>query len=103
MDETREEVLLRTSEVYRRMKAPVAAERERPALELSRDAFPPDMARALPQQAEADPAAPAPPLPRVAPLPREAGFVWRMLTRRPDLREITLLAVVALALWFAQG
>lgn len=102
MDETREEVLLRTSEVYRRMKAPVAAERERPALELSRDAFPPDMARALPQQAEADPAARVTPLPREAP-PREAGFVWRMLTRRPDLREITLLAVVALALWFAQG
>jgi hypothetical protein len=102
MNETREEVLLRTSEVYRRLRAPVAAERERPALELSRDAPPPDMARALPQQVGDDPGAPAL-IPPPAELPREPGFVWRMLTRKPDLREIALLTAVALVLWFAQG
>jgi hypothetical protein len=103
MGETREESLLRTSEVYRRLRTPVAINRDPPALELSRVAAPPDMARALPQRVEEDLSAPEPlPMPPPEPTPGP-GFVRRMFTRRPDLREIVLLLVVALALWLAQN
>jgi hypothetical protein len=97
MDETREERLLRTSEIYRRLRAPVAARRSAPAIDLARDATPPDTARALPQsapQSEGPPAAPPPP---------EPNFVRRMFTRRLETREVVLLVLVVVALWLSGG
>lgn len=100
MAETREEMLLRTSEVYRRLRAPVSAERPAPAIELLRDVAPPDTARARPQEpveeAEAEPPTPALP-------PPGPSFVRRMLTRRLDLREIVLLVFAVVILWLARG
>ncbi len=92
MAETREEHLLRTSEVYRRLRAPALPERTVPAIDLGRDATPPDTARALPQTAE-DEAFPPP-----APGP---SFVTRLFTRPLEPREFALLALVALALWYS--
>ncbi len=94
MSETREEALLRTSEVYRRLRADALPERSAAAIDLSRDATPPDTARAVaqaiaPKEAELPPPGP--------------GFVRRMLTRRPDTREIALLVVVAAALVLSRG
>ncbi|PZR00018.1 MAG: hypothetical protein DI533_05195 [Cereibacter sphaeroides] len=85
MADDREEHLLRTSEIYRRLRAHSAPERSVPPVELARDTGPPDSARAMaPPEAEAPPPGPV--------------FWQRMLTRKPDLREIVLLIVVAAAL-----
>ena len=85
MANDREDHLLRTSEIYRRLRAHAAPERSVPPVELARDTGPPDSARAL-----------APPEPQVP--PPGPAFWRRMLTRKPDLREIVLLVVVAAAL-----
>jgi hypothetical protein len=87
MGETREEYLLRTSEMYRRLRSRAMPERASPAIDLPRDATPPDMARALPRA--------------VAQAPRQGpGFVRRLVTQRPGGREIVLLVFLVLALWF---
>ncbi len=93
MDETREERLLRTSEIYRRLRAPVEVARPTAAIDLT----PPDSMRALPHPAP-DPEAPA-----TAALPPEPNFVRRMFTRRLDTREIVLLVLVVAALWYSGG
>lgn len=101
MAETREEMLLRTSEVYRRLRAPVSADRPPPAIELLRDVAPPDTARARPQETVAEAEAEPPPPPALP--PPGPSFVRRMLTRRLDLREIVLLVFAVVILWLARG
>ncbi len=71
MSETREDYLLRTSEVYRRLRAPAMTDRDAPAIDLAREATPRDTARALPQAAA--------PLPPPGP-----SFVRRLFTRPLD-------------------
>ena len=88
--ETRADQLLRTSEVYRRMRSQAVPVRADPAIELARNSAPHDTARALPNPQPNDAAADPPP-----PGPH---FARRMLTRRLDIREIVLLALVLIAL-----
>ncbi len=88
--ESRTDQLLRTSEVYRRMRSQAVPVRSDPAIELARDSAPHDTARALPIPVADDPEADLPP-----PGPH---FARRMLTRRLDIREVVLLVLVLIAL-----
>lgn len=89
--ETRADVLMRTSEIYRRMRSDAAPVVSEPPVELARDRGPVDTARALPP--ETGPALPPP----------GPTFLRRMLTRRPDIREVVLLVLVAAALLLSRG
>jgi hypothetical protein len=93
MDETREERLLRTSEIYRRLRTPVEAPRPTTPIDLT----PPDSARALPHPG------PEPAAQVAEPRPPEPNFVRRLFTRRLDTREIVLLVLVVAALWYSGG
>ncbi|MCF1710940.1 hypothetical protein L0V05_19195 [Tabrizicola sp. J26] len=99
LPESQAEKLARTSEIYRRMRAEVqppslagqaTAEQER--------LFQPAPPHPVHLRSNIPPS-PAP-LP-AAPVTVEPDFVRRLLTRRPDRRELVLLAVVAVAVLYS--
>ena len=98
--ETPAERLIRTSEIYRRMRAEV---QPAPLAGPGEPARPPDPGPEMIVR-PVDPlaAAPQPSVPRpLAPTEDEPDFVRRLLTRRPDRRELVLLGVVAIAVLYS--
>jgi hypothetical protein len=86
--ETRAEHLMRTSEMYRRLRSEVAPAPSTPAVELARDLAPVDTVRAVAPDPEEELS------------PRGPTFLRRMVTRRIDPREVMLILIV-IAVWFA--
>ncbi len=97
--ETPAERLVRTSEIYRRMQAEV----QPPSLSGQASAEAQSEMQPLPTPAAiARPVSPlvADRLPQ-SPASAEPDFVRRLLTRRPDRRELVLLGVVAIAVLYS--